>query len=91
MNRAITLSDILTLNHDILASEAYVQDKDVHQLLLEFNQSNAIGQGLKLFQNIPNPFTVGTIIPFEVSYDGNVKLYITDMTGSLLLTRISRN
>ncbi|MBK7466347.1 MAG: HYR domain-containing protein [Saprospiraceae bacterium] len=86
VNRAIKLSDILTLNHDILASEAYVQDKDVHQLLLEFNQSNAIGQGLKLFQNIPNPFTVGTIIPFEVSYDGNVKLYITDMTGSKVYT-----
>jgi hypothetical protein len=82
LNKNAKLSEVLSLNSDLLTPEAYMSGMDPQKLLLEFNQGNNMSNGLKLFQNIPNPFTVGTIIPFEVSYDGNIKIYITDMTGN---------
>jgi len=37
--------------------------------------------GIKLFQNVPNPFNGTSVISYELAKGGNVSMYITDIAG----------
>ena len=45
------------------------------------------GQDYHLYQNIPNPFTAGTIIRFSLPKDENVRLIVHDVTGRKVLVK----
>lgn len=54
---------------------------------LEGNATNTDLTGAKLYQNIPNPFSVQTIVKFEIPETvQSAQLHICNMTGTLLKT-----
>lgn len=82
----ISLSKVMSFNQNVLVSEVYTKDNESELLMIEYFNANEANNGLKLFQNIPNPFNVSTTIPFELTYDADVHLKITDMTGRVIFT-----
>jgi Dockerin type I domain len=80
------LKDILTLNSDITAAEAYNTDGVVKAVNLVFEAKNTEGplSDFSLLPNAPNPFKNETTIRFRLPSDDAVKLTILDETGRVL-------
>ncbi len=79
------LSRLLSVLSDPVSSAAY--NSDLSKLSIDLVFTNLTGtlekeeQALTLYQNIPNPFTNETIIPFYVPNTTTAVLTITDVSG----------
>jgi hypothetical protein len=47
--------------------------------------------GFNLYQNSPNPCSENTILPYELTQPGDVKILITDLTGKIVFQEIVEN
>jgi hypothetical protein len=47
--------------------------------------------GFNLYQNSPNPCSENTILPYERTQPGDVKILITDLTGKIMFQEIVEN
>ena len=65
-------------------AEAYDHDGAVRNLDLLVSSATIGQDGLKLYQNKPNPFTGETIIGFELMEASATTLTILDMSGKVL-------
>lgn len=54
------------------------------------NISTSIPSGFKLYQNYPNPFNPATIIKFDISKSGKVKLIVWDISGKEVTELINK-
>jgi hypothetical protein len=53
-------------------------------LKLDFVDQYSAQQGLNLYQNIPNPFSHSTIIPFQTPEDMEITIRVINMDGRLM-------
>jgi Dockerin type I domain len=80
------LKDVLSLNSDITAAEAYNTEgvvKDV-KLLFETKNTEGVSSEFTLLPNAPNPFKNETTIRFRLPSEDAVKLTVFDETGRVL-------
>lgn len=78
----VNASEMIHVSSSITKAEAYLENLEVANL--ELNARNNMEQGMALYQNIPNPFTSVTRIPFELSADAGAELTVFDVTGKIL-------
>lgn len=82
VNRSLELKDIIHINNDITRSEVYVGDNiSVFDLILSIEDENS---DIILGQNIPNPFSTDTYIPFTIYSDSNVEFNFYDVFGRVV-------
>jgi hypothetical protein len=63
---------------------ASLPTEEIAVIISSLNQPEVIVQDYMLFQNYPNPFNPSTTISYRMSRRGYVKLYIYDLTGSVV-------
>ncbi|HRI01249.1 MAG TPA: SdrD B-like domain-containing protein [Saprospiraceae bacterium] len=82
------LSEIVSLRNNVLIPELYLSNSDIANINLEVrDQISNIVNSLVVYQNLPNPFTNSTIIPFQIQKDAEVILSITDLAGRRIVQR----
>ncbi len=74
-------SQLLQLANTI-SSEAYTTSNEITAIELGFESS--LSESLVLHQNMPNPFSTQTVIPFELQKDATVAITIFDTTGKVV-------
>ncbi len=75
----LQLSEVLTIQSEMLTSEAYVgQNLESIQVVLQGSQ-----EGFVLYQNRPNPFANSTEIGFVMPEAGTATLSVFDITGKV--------
>jgi hypothetical protein len=79
----IDLSE-LEINSSITQSEAYGEDGQVLNLVLEKKINLSSPDAFTLYQNSPNPFKEQTKILFSLPESGNVNISIFDINGKTL-------
>lgn len=80
----LKVQDILEINDYVTRSEAYVDDVlDIYKLNLIVIE-NLVEPTIYLGQNIPNPFSSDTYIPFNISSDKIVEFSFYDVYGRKL-------
>ncbi|MBK9107383.1 MAG: HYR domain-containing protein [Saprospiraceae bacterium] len=84
LNATANLSDVLHMEWLPFNSEAYTSSNEVVPVKLEFNDIHSNLNGLNLHQNIPNPFSQSTIIPFSTDESMDIQLRILDMNGQIV-------
>ena len=78
-NSSGKLSDMLHINKPALEPEIYIgETAEINTLKLQFREIN---QNFDLMQNVPNPFTTYTIIPFNLPEEMKYSLVIYDTNG----------
>lgn len=82
--RAIQLSEALSISSRLTLPEAYTKEGDPRLLQLKFAEIMQ-KDGFQLFQNKPNPFGQETVIAFNMPQYDMAQLSIFDMTGKLIL------
>ena len=80
-NKAGRLSDILSINSEVTAKEAYTATGELMDVALDFGVQN---EAFKLYQNTPNPFKETTSIGFDLPTSAAVQLSIFDVSGKLI-------
>lgn len=80
----IRLSDVIQIGSDITPAEAYTATEDIINVDLVIDQPMTNPDGLKLYQNKPNPFTGETIIGFELPSASSTTMTIFDMSGKVV-------
>ncbi|MFZ1704775.1 MAG: T9SS type A sorting domain-containing protein [Saprospiraceae bacterium] len=77
----------MTIQSEKLKAEWYDGTGDIYNVKLAFKTSNNSDiQESQLLQNEPNPFTVSTIIGYELTSKANVSIKIFDMNGRMVFT-----
>ena len=79
---AARLSDLLSIDENHLAAEAYKDGAAPKQIRLEFESRQA--QEFTLLQNQPNPFKDQTIIGFYLPEATSATLQILDVSGRMI-------
>jgi len=79
------LSELLTVNSDLVAAEACTSSGEVLNVALNFNAAEITGTNFELFQNTPNPFSGETLIGFTLPEAGAATLKVLDVQGKVLL------
>ncbi len=84
-----SLSRLLSMNSSKTKAEAYNAFLESMGVGLEFTagQLSAETPAFALHQNLPNPFSQATVIPFQMPADGWARLSVFDATGKLLLVK----
>jgi len=77
------MKDVVKISSQITKAEIYNNDLETSKLELRFEGENF--EGLKVYQNTPNPFTNITKIVFDLPQNDNVNIKIIDSTGKILL------
>ena len=76
------LSEILSLSNNITRTEAYVGNNlEEVSITLRGDETEA---NFELYQNQPNPFSVETVIGFDLPESGSATLSLFDVTGKVL-------
>ena len=81
----VRTSEMLKVSSSVTKAEAYLEDLEVADLTIDFGKKSAEGPSIALHQNIPNPFSGSTVIPFELPADASATLTIFDVTGKVQL------
>ncbi len=85
--QASRLSDILSLNSNITAAEAYDENDETMGVALVFNHldgTSIVDNSFELYQNRPNPYDDATTIGFNLPKAGAASLRIFDVSGKLV-------
>ena len=77
------LSDVFTINSQVIEAEAYDQSLNSMNLALEFKPENTDDSHFNLLQNWPNPFQHNTSISFELPEAMEATVRIFDLTGKM--------
>ncbi len=80
--KAGKLSELISLNSRITAAEAYSNTYPIQSVELWIGEQ--ANQRMELYQNVPNPFSKVTRIPFFLPEDAEVKLSIRHINGQLV-------
>lgn len=83
------ISELIGLEGISFTSEAYLKTDEVNELRLEFLEKDATEGGLSVFQNIPNPFSQSTIIPFTTDEEADILLRVVDLNGQIVFEKRS--
>jgi hypothetical protein len=82
--RDMNLSELFYLNERGLNPEAY-RDGDVKTIPVQLRvDGNAPVPEFQVFQNVPNPFSLGTIIPVQLPEAAMVRLEVFALDGRLI-------
>lgn len=81
VNAEMNVSEILSINSDVTAAEAYDDKFEIYNVELSTRSSNVNEGKFAVFQNRPNPFMESTNISFFLPEAMDVELTITDVTG----------
>jgi hypothetical protein len=84
-DKAITLSEMLSLNSNVTKAESYTGDLKVAGVKL--NVRTAPVAAIELFQNEPNPFRGQTSVRFSMPQAATATLSVYDLTGKLVVLR----
>ncbi|MEP7195132.1 MAG: SdrD B-like domain-containing protein [Saprospiraceae bacterium] len=81
----INAINAINLSQKYMVAEAYSVDYKVLNLELR-SESQKLNKGkeLVLYQNIPNPFSLSTKIPFEINSDSDISLEIYDINSRIV-------
>jgi hypothetical protein len=82
-NANVMLSDVLSVNSRYTAAEAYKRNGELLDVQLAFNGVQAAGN-FALYQNTPNPFSVNTVVGFNLPAACTATLTITDVSGKVV-------
>jgi subtilisin-like proprotein convertase family protein len=86
-NKAGNVSEMMTLNSDVTATESYVgADLTVGKVSLNVRTAD-VAEAIELFQNEPNPFKGQTTVSFHMPSAAKASLSIYDVTGKLVTVR----
>jgi len=81
----VNLSSEIAINSEVTKAEAYDIDLVSHEIKAVFRNAEDVSEKLTLYQNIPNPFSASTLIPFELPNAAEAELSIFDVNGQVLL------
>ncbi|MEZ4987188.1 MAG: dockerin type I domain-containing protein [Saprospiraceae bacterium] len=79
-------SDLIEISTSNIQAEAYEKANDDQAVPLVLFAYGKAGSGMALYQNVPNPVTNHTVIPFELPVDGEAIIEIHDLSGRRMLT-----
>lgn len=79
-----SLNQWLSLSSRYARSEAYTENGEVKNVLLQFADGSAGNEGYALYQNKPNPFSDETVVGFNLPEFAPVTLTVTDVSGKTL-------
>jgi hypothetical protein len=86
-NKAGNVSEMMTLNSDVTATESYVgADLTVGKVSLNVRTAD-VAEAIELFQNEPNPFKGQTTVSFHMPSAAKASLSVYDVTGKLVTVR----
>jgi len=80
-NKEGWLSDLISLQQELLSAEAYTIEQEQLGIKLIFEQDEAV---FEVLQNRPNPFKESTTIGFHLPTDDRVSLSILSMDGKVV-------
>jgi uncharacterized repeat protein (TIGR01451 family) len=80
------IADWITLSPRYTMAEAYERSVDNRVMDIELGYFGQASTGMALYQNIPNPVTAQTVIPFDLPEDGTAIIEIHDISGRRILT-----
>lgn len=80
--KAGKLSELISLNSRITAAEAYSNTYPIQSVELWIGEQ--ANQRMELYQNVPNPFSKMTRIPFFLPEDAEIKLSVRHINGQLV-------
>jgi dockerin type I repeat protein len=81
------LSEALSMSSVVTTEETMTESGIVTKPYLVFGKSHgANNNGFVLHQNMPNPFSQETTIPFDIEQPGTAELMIYDVLGRILYT-----
>lgn len=83
--KVVSTRDLFSLT-DALQPELY-QEQQTKKLVLDYFQTNAADQTLRLLPNVPNPFTQATRLRYELPQAGPVRLQVYALDGRLVISR----
>ncbi len=91
LQSGVQLSSVMEINSSLTPAEAYRSDGERLDLSLEFLYEGdfaEVGAGLRLQQNVPNPFRGETRIGFYLPEGGKTTLAVFDMSGRLIFSKV---
>jgi len=80
------LSELLSVNSEYTAAEAYTTSGELLNVDLNFN-TTTVSADFELSQNTPNPFTGETLIRFNLPEAGMATLKVMDVQGKVLISK----
>ena len=80
------IADWVTLSPRYTIAEAYERSSENRVMNIELGYFGQASTGMALYQNIPNPVTAQTVIPFDLPEDGSAIIEIHDISGRRILT-----
>ncbi len=83
------VSEILSINSDVVAAEAYDAEYEIYNVELNTRTSSISEGKFAVFQNRPNPFMESTNINFYLPEAMDVELTITDVAGRHIFRNIT--
>ena len=85
-HRNADVLEALQIDERIMPAEAYTSGQEVASLQLRIlgAPQNVETHELRLYQNIPNPFSLSTRIPFDINYDSDVTIEVFDVNSKLI-------
>ncbi len=84
-SRDMLVSELFSIDRVSLAPEAYHgEELSIGSIEIEYRTGDQVIVPDQLFQNEPNPYTAGTIIPFRLGEKGEAIVRVYDMSGQLL-------
>ncbi len=79
------LADWVNLGSRFTAAQAY--DRDQNRIRdIDLGHFSAVHPGMALYQNVPNPVTSQTVIPFDLPEDGEAIIELYDVGGRRVMT-----
>ena len=78
------LSELLSVNSDYVAAEAYNTDGELLNVNIQFNATETVSAAFELYQNMPNPFAGETVIGFNLPEAGEATFKVLDVQGKVL-------
>jgi hypothetical protein len=85
--QAMPLQAAFALNKEVMQAAAYDSGLESMNVALRFDQSTDMPDQFMLMQNLPNPFSKVTMIPFYMAESGAVRLSIMDLAGKVIVER----
>lgn len=83
--------EMMSLDNSLIIAEAYQIESDETNIrpikLNRMATEENVDQDYHLYQNIPNPFTDGTLIRFSLPKDEKVRVIVHDVTGRKVLEK----
>ena len=84
-DKAVNVSEMLTLNSDVTAAESYTSDLRVGKVSLDVRTAPVAN--IELLQNEPNPFKGQTSVSFVMPTSAKATISVYDVTGKVVTVR----